>query len=179
MATTIFDKPLDHDVSEKLNTGNVYNGLDKESSGYALDARQGKALNQAIGTLNTQTSQLTDAIIANLSYSSATCELINGTGTFRNYPTVGYNDKYISITGALRVINFSRTGSNPGLKITLPVNAVTRYVYTPIMTTCVGSEFATTSVSSNELRTTVSESSANYNNPYMTIIFGNTILQRL
>lgn len=52
MATTIFDKPLDHDVSEKLNTGNVYNGLDQESSGYALDARQGKALNTAIETLN-------------------------------------------------------------------------------------------------------------------------------
>lgn len=58
MATTIFDKPLDHDVSEKLNTGNVYNGLDQESSGYALDARQGKALNEAIETLSNDISDL-------------------------------------------------------------------------------------------------------------------------
>lgn len=29
----------------KLNTANVYNGLDKTAAGYALDARQGKVLN--------------------------------------------------------------------------------------------------------------------------------------
>ena len=32
-------------VATKFNAANVYNGLDKTESGYALDARQGKALN--------------------------------------------------------------------------------------------------------------------------------------
>lgn len=32
-------------IANKLDTANVYNGLDKSASGYALDARQGKALN--------------------------------------------------------------------------------------------------------------------------------------
>lgn len=34
--------------NNKLNASNVYNGLDKTASGYALDARQGKVLNDKI-----------------------------------------------------------------------------------------------------------------------------------
>ncbi len=78
MATTIFDKPLDHDVSEKLNTGNVYNGLDQESSGYALDARQGKALNQAIANLNEIGS------VINGSGNSSSPSVANETATIIN-----------------------------------------------------------------------------------------------
>lgn len=35
-------------IASKLDTANVYNGLDKTASGFALDARQGKLLNEAI-----------------------------------------------------------------------------------------------------------------------------------
>lgn len=35
-------------LNAKLDTANVYNGLDKTAAGYALDARQGKALNDSI-----------------------------------------------------------------------------------------------------------------------------------
>lgn len=39
-------------VATKLNASNVVNNLTTTSSGYALDARQGKALNDAITTVN-------------------------------------------------------------------------------------------------------------------------------
>lgn len=39
------------EVALKLAVANVYNGLDKSTSGYALDARQGKALNDSLTAL--------------------------------------------------------------------------------------------------------------------------------
>lgn len=38
-------------LGNKLDKANVYNGLDQENSGYALDARKGKALNDTITAL--------------------------------------------------------------------------------------------------------------------------------
>ena len=43
-------------VATKLNASAVYNGLDKTASGFALDARQGKTLNDKITTLTNATS---------------------------------------------------------------------------------------------------------------------------
>lgn len=48
---------LQNALNGKLDTSKVYNGLDQTSSGYALDARQGKALSDAIPT---KTSNLTN-----------------------------------------------------------------------------------------------------------------------
>lgn len=39
-------------ISKKLNSANVVNNLTTTNSGYALDARQGKALNDSITSLN-------------------------------------------------------------------------------------------------------------------------------
>lgn len=52
LATALADYVTDSELSTALSpyfkTANVYNGLDKTASGFALDARQGKALNDAI-----------------------------------------------------------------------------------------------------------------------------------
>lgn len=47
-------------LDAKLDTANVYNGLDKTASGFALDARQGKALNDSLAV-----TQSNIAIIVN------------------------------------------------------------------------------------------------------------------
>ena len=39
-------------LAGKLDTSSVYNGLDQTASGYTLDARQGKVLNDGLSTLN-------------------------------------------------------------------------------------------------------------------------------
>ncbi len=44
--------------NNKLDTSSVYNGLDKSTSGYALDARQGKVLNDGLSSLNDSVSSL-------------------------------------------------------------------------------------------------------------------------
>jgi hypothetical protein len=119
-----------------------------------------------------------NAVTQNLSYSYPTIEIISGTGSFRNKPTVGYNDNFVSITGAVRINSFSRTGSNPGVKITLPVNVKNVYKYDCVMTTAASTEFATIFASGNTVTVTVSESVANYNSSNMTIIFMNVILER-
>lgn len=52
LTTTLADYVTDGELTTALSpyfkTANVYNGLDKTASGFALDARQGKALNDAI-----------------------------------------------------------------------------------------------------------------------------------
>jgi hypothetical protein len=119
-----------------------------------------------------------NAVTQNLSYSYATIEIISGEGTFRNYPTVGYNDNFVSITGVVRINGFSRTGSNPGVKITLPVNVKTIYKYDCVMTTAASTEFATIYASGNTVNVSISESVSNYSSANMTIIFMNVILER-
>lgn len=133
------------------------------------------------GGLNDLNSKLTNylnAVTQNLSYNYPTTEIISGTGTFRNYPTVGYNANFVSITGVVRINSFSRTGSNPGIKITLPVNVKTVYKYDCVMTTAASTEFATIYASGNTVNVSVSESISNYNSANMTIIFMNVVLER-
>ena len=132
----------------------------------------------AINALNTHLTNYLNAVTQNLSYNYPTTEIISGTGNFRNYPTVGYNDDFVSITGVVRINSFSRTGSNPGVKITLPVNVKTVYKYDCVMTTAASTEFATIYASGNTVNVSISESISNYNSSNMTIIFMNVILER-
>ena len=40
-------------IADLLKKTDIYNGLDQTAAGYALDARQGKALNDAVSAINT------------------------------------------------------------------------------------------------------------------------------
>ncbi len=69
-------------VATKLNASAVYNGLDKTASGFALDARQGKALNDKITTLtNVSKYNFVSATVgsAELTYMVNTDTLTAGT----------------------------------------------------------------------------------------------------
>lgn len=52
-------KPIKDDVVKKLNTANVINNLLATAAGYALDARQGKILDDKITELNGNYTHLT------------------------------------------------------------------------------------------------------------------------
>lgn len=69
------DYPIED--SDAVHTGNVYNGLDKTAAGFVLDARQGKALSDAIG--NTYTKGEADALLDGK----------QGVLTFDSVPTAG------------------------------------------------------------------------------------------
>ena len=51
--------PIKNSLANKLNTANVVNNLLTTAAGYALDARQGKALDDKITTLNSKLSYTT------------------------------------------------------------------------------------------------------------------------
>lgn len=138
----------------------------------------GKTVQGQINEFNSNLTNYINAETQNLTYANATMELINGTGTVRNTPLVAYNDQYVSVTGVARFSGFSRTGSNPGIKITLPVNVATLSRYDALMTTASGSEFATLAASGNTVRVTISETFSNYSSPYMLIVFPNIVLRR-
>ena len=59
--TTQSGQTVEAALTDRLKAANVYNGLDKDISGYALDARQAKALSDAIG-LRVKTADIVDAL---------------------------------------------------------------------------------------------------------------------
>ena len=69
-------------TDDYLKSSNIYNGLDKTAAGFALDARQGKALNDSLANLSTDvsTNYATKAELANTDASIA--NLKNGTEKF-------------------------------------------------------------------------------------------------
>lgn len=99
-------------VATKLNAANVVNNLTTTASGYALDARQGKALNDAVTTLNTfknvydglfQVSKKGN--IGTLQFvSNVTQEYADGVTVFTlpqgYFPATQYNWPVFSTTGA-------------------------------------------------------------------------------
>ena len=54
------------DVAGKLDKANVYNGLDKTAAGYALDARQGKVLNDQINATQSGLAIIVDGDTASM-----------------------------------------------------------------------------------------------------------------
>lgn len=75
MAGDITD--LETAVGGKLDTSKVYNGLDKTASGFALDARQGKALNDSIATKASQSAlnSLAETVDGKVSAKTATVSI--------------------------------------------------------------------------------------------------------
>ena len=72
---------LNNLISKKLNSANVVNNLTTTNSGYALDARQGKALNDSITSLNS-------ALFKIFSYAYYRIPLIAA----KSYRDIGYSD---------------------------------------------------------------------------------------
>ena len=56
-------------ISKKLNSANVVNNLTTTNSGYALDARQGKALNDSITSLNSALENVESGYLKRYSYN--------------------------------------------------------------------------------------------------------------
>lgn len=95
---------VDTSLSGKVNTSDIYNGLDQTSSGTALDARQGKSLNEAIA--NVQNGL---AIVANGNTHAAI-----GAGQFvyvKNHNTLS-DGLYTNKSGATIAANDTLTSSN-------------------------------------------------------------------
>jgi hypothetical protein len=59
--------PIKNSLANKLNTANVVNNLLTTAAGYALDARQGKALDYKITALNSKSTQTVTQTINGLS----------------------------------------------------------------------------------------------------------------
>lgn len=59
--------PIKNSLANKLNTANVVNNLLTTAAGYALDARQGKALGDKITALNSKSTQTVTQTINGLS----------------------------------------------------------------------------------------------------------------
>ena len=59
--------PIKNSLANKLNTANVVNNLLTTAAGYALDARQGKTLNDKITEFNSKSAQTVTQTINGLS----------------------------------------------------------------------------------------------------------------
>lgn len=71
---------LNNLISQKLNSANVVNNLTTTNSGYALDARQGKALNDSITSLNSALAYI------------HTAETTDGSAFSKNFLGIGIQD---------------------------------------------------------------------------------------
>ena len=68
-------KPIKDALANKLNTSSIVNNLLTTAAGYALDARQGKALDDKISALN---GRLTDTGWQNLANGRVSYRVKNG-----------------------------------------------------------------------------------------------------
>ena len=92
---------INSNLSSKLDTSKVYNGLDKTATGFALDASQGKALNDKIAkiikykgsvsftngaaTVKVTGARSTSAIVATFNYSDYTAIVLTAWCSSNDY----------------------------------------------------------------------------------------------
>lgn len=93
MAETIFDKPLADPP--------FYNGLDKTVGGFALDARQGKALSDQLTSLNSNIENLIGTYPLPKSNFVTWFTIYKGTNKWHFVPLLGASRKTISIVSCM------------------------------------------------------------------------------
>ena len=79
-------------TDDYLTSGDIYNGLDKTAAGFALDARQGKALNDSLANLSTDvsTNYATKTELANRTFTRVTVTDLNNMTTVWTYADFPY-----------------------------------------------------------------------------------------
>lgn len=70
-------------LMDTVHTGMIYNGLDQTASGYALDARQGKALDDRLDALESVTGMYLTGTTWETLYAELTAMTVNKTTTYK------------------------------------------------------------------------------------------------